>query len=85
MGYSPWGRKESDTTEGTEHAFGNFRDGPVVKSLPCDVGDTGLIPGGETKLSHATPEPACSGASAPQNCEPQQKSSHEATVTQCSR
>ena len=33
--------------------MGNFHDGTVVKSLPCNVGDTGLIPGGKTKIPHA--------------------------------
>ena len=27
--------------------------GPVVKSLPCHAGDTGLIPGWGTKIPHA--------------------------------
>ena len=32
----------------------DFRDGPVVKNLPSNSGDTGLIPGRGTKISHAT-------------------------------
>ena len=31
----------------------NFPDGPVVKTLPSNVGGTGLIPGGGTKVPHA--------------------------------
>ena len=47
----------------------------MAKSLPCDEGDTGLIPGRGTKNPHAvgqqspheaTTEPVCSGASKPQ-------------------
>ena len=33
---------------------GHFPGGPVVKNLPCNVGDMGLIPGGGTKIPHAT-------------------------------
>ena len=35
----------------------NLRDlpgGPAVKSLPCNAGDVGLIPGQGTKIPHAT-------------------------------
>ena len=38
MGYSPWGPKESDTTEVTEQAqefFIGFPGGSVVKNLPA--------------------------------------------------
>ena len=31
-----------------------FPGGPVVKSSPCNAGDTGLISGWETKITHAT-------------------------------
>ena len=33
---------------------GDFPDGPVVKNLPCNAGDAGLIPGWGTKIPHAT-------------------------------
>ena len=31
---------------------GGFPGGPVVKNLPCNAGDTGLIPGWGTKIPH---------------------------------
>ena len=31
----------------------DFPGGPVVKSLPCHAGDTGLIPGWGTKIPHS--------------------------------
>ena len=34
MGYSPWGRKELDTTEATEHALSS-------KESPTNAGDSG--------------------------------------------
>ena len=33
---------------------GDFSGGPVVKNLPTNAGDTGLIPGLGTKTPHAT-------------------------------
>ena len=30
-----------------------FPGGPMVKSLPCDAGDVGSIPGQRTKIPHA--------------------------------
>ena len=48
VGYSPWGRKESDTTERLTHTHTYTKDfpgGPVVKNLPANAGDTGSIPG----------------------------------------
>ena len=30
-----------------------FAGGPVVKNLPCNAGDAGLIPGQRTKIPHA--------------------------------
>ena len=30
-----------------------FPGGPVVKTLPCNAGDVGLIPGRGTKIAHA--------------------------------
>ena len=32
----------------------HFPGGPVVKNLPCNAGDLGLIPGWGTKTPHAT-------------------------------
>ena len=32
---------------------GDFPGGPVVKNLPCNAGDAGLIPGQGTKIPHA--------------------------------
>ena len=31
----------------------DFPGGPVVKNLPCNAGDSGLIPAQGTKVSHA--------------------------------
>ena len=53
MGYSPWGRTESDTTERLLFFFfiqkeEGFPDGSVVKNLPAsagDVRDASSIPG----------------------------------------
>ena len=42
VGYSLWGRTESDTTEVTEQQ--QQPDGSVVKNLPASAGDTGSIP-----------------------------------------
>ena len=33
--------------------FGDFPGGPVVKNLPSNAGDEGLIPGLGTKIPHA--------------------------------
>ena len=52
-GYSPWGRKESDTTERLKHSTGGLRASQgalVVKNPPANAGDTrdiGLILGSE--------------------------------------
>ena len=35
-----------------------FPGGPVIKNLPSNAGDTGLIPGQETKIPHAVPTKA---------------------------
>ena len=32
---------------------GDFSSGPVVKNLPCNVGDKSSTPGGGTKIPHA--------------------------------
>ena len=39
---------------------GPYRDfpGPVVKNLPSNAGDMGLIPGLGTKISHAVGQPS---------------------------
>ena len=34
--------------------YWDFPGGPVVKNLPSNAGDVGLIPGQETKISHAS-------------------------------
>ena len=34
----------------------DFEGGPVVKNLPANAGDVGLIPGQGTKIPHATGE-----------------------------
>ena len=51
-GHSPWGCKESDTAEHTHNlVLGTFLcivrypDSSVVKNLPANAGDVGLIPG----------------------------------------
>ena len=33
--------------------LGHFPGGPVVGNLPCNAGDTGLIPGERTDIPHA--------------------------------
>ena len=52
VGYSPWGRKESDTTERlsahTHTSYWVSQVTLVVKNLPADAGDirdAGLVPG----------------------------------------
>ena len=56
-GYSPWGRKELDTTERlSTHARRDYPGGPVVKTPRVhfgDAGGVGLIPGQRTKIPHA--------------------------------
>ena len=46
--YSPWGHKELDTTE-----LLSLSGSPVVKKLPSNAGDTGVILGGGTKIPHS--------------------------------
>ena len=48
-----WGGGEETDGEG------DFAGGPVVKNLPCNAGDTGLIPG------QGTNTPTCHGAAKP--------------------
>ena len=47
VGYSPWGCKESDTTEQLHFPTlsGGFPDGSVVKNPPANAGHVDLIPG----------------------------------------
>ena len=46
IGYSPWGRKESDTTERLHFDnIGGFPGGSNSKESACNVGDQGSIPG----------------------------------------
>ena len=42
VGYSPWGRKESDTTEPLHFTS---QVALVIKNLPASAGDVGSIPG----------------------------------------
>ena len=44
VGYSPRGRKESDSTERLHFHFG-FPGGSDSKASACDAGDPGSIPG----------------------------------------
>ena len=51
-GHSPWGRKESDTTEQLynknapkKRTHGDFPGGPAVNALPASAGGTGSTPG----------------------------------------
>ena len=39
---------------------GDFPGGPVVENLPSNAGDTGSIPGWETKIPHAPAKTRCS-------------------------
>ena len=50
VGYSPWGCKESDTTE--QLSTWDFPGGTVIKNLCCNARDVGLIPGQGTKIPH---------------------------------
>ena len=49
MGYSPWGCKESDTTESVALSLSNwcqgFPGGSDSKESACNAGDLGVIPG----------------------------------------
>ena len=36
-----------------KNLLGDFLGGPVVKNMPCSVGNTGSIPGQGTKIPHA--------------------------------
>ena len=61
MGYSPWGLKESDTTErlhfhGPDTALG-FPDSSVGKESACNAGNPGLIPGLERSTGEGNGNP----------------------------
>ena len=50
MGYSPWGRKESDMTERLHFHFLSYKEYGLPswssgKEFACQTGDVGLIPG----------------------------------------
>ena len=64
----------------------DFPGGPVVKTSPCNVGDTDSIPGqgtnfpcalGQPSSDRATTEPKCSGARKPQSERSPQNSTKE--------
>ena len=46
------GVPECEVVPESELRQGDFPGGPVVKNLPSNAGDTGLIPGRETKILH---------------------------------
>ena len=46
--------KEKIKEKDKEKWGGAFPGGPVVKNLPSNAGDEGLIPGGGTKMPQAT-------------------------------
>ena len=86
MGYSPWGRKESDTTEHLNNknapkkrTHRDFPGGPVVKAPPASAGGTGSTPGlGRSHLpqsNHPRVPPLLSlhpGARGPRREQPQE-------------
>ena len=43
--YSPWGHKESDTTERLSFLYWSFPDRSVGKESACNAGDSGSITG----------------------------------------
>ena len=69
----------------------DFSGGPVVKNLPWDVGNAGLIPGLRTKIPHAVEQlslhTATVGAHTPQQKIPHDaaKIPHARTETWCSQ
>ena len=51
----PWG---NTMRKGTSKVYlGDFPGGLVVKNLPSNAGDVGLIPGCGTKIAHAAEQP----------------------------
>ena len=58
---SPWGHKESDTTEPLSlhfHIHVDFPDSPVVKNPSANAGNRGLIPGLRDSINCGAPKPA---------------------------
>ena len=52
MGCSPWGHKESDTTERLHfHFLLDFPGGSEVKASACNGGNLGSIPGLEKEMA----------------------------------
>ena len=62
---------------------GDFSGSPVVKNLPCNAGDEGVIPSCRTKIPHAVKK--LRPGAATRVCARQQKILHNATKTQCSQ
>ena len=62
--YSPWGRKQWNTTEQLTSSLslrvylntltGDFPGSPEVKTLPFNAGGAGSIPGQRAKMPHAS-------------------------------
>ena len=50
---APRSEEKSVLEKQQEVQCGDFPGGPVVKNLPCNAVDTGLIPGRGTKIPHA--------------------------------
>ena len=46
----PEGQELKESEKQINNAWGYFPGGPVVKDLPCNSGDTGLIPGHGIKI-----------------------------------
>ena len=67
----------------------DFPGGPVVRNLPRNEGDTGVIPGWGTKIPHATEQPlslhALGSPVTTRESAPQQKILHDATKTRPSQ
>ena len=58
---SPWGHKESDTTEPLSlhfHIHVDFPDSPVVKNSSANAGNRGLIPGLRDSINCGATKPA---------------------------
>ena len=62
----------------------NFPGGSVVKNLPCNAGDMGLILGRGTKISQAAQQLSPHNATRKTVPEPKQKTLKDITKTQCS-
>ena len=56
-----------------KHILGDFLGGPVVKNLPSNAGDMGLIPSLGTKIPPAMGQPSLC-ATTRENCEPNKQS-----------